>query len=200
MPTVAAVLIGYLIGSVPFGYLAGKLHGRDIRDHGSGNIGTTNAFRLLGPAWAVAVLLLDAGKGLAACFVAAQLAGGASTIAIAAGGLAAVAGHNWSVFLRFRGGKGAATTAGIFLYMAPAVAAAGLGVAALTLMLTRYMSLGSMLGVVAGAVLMQFGGHPGPYRVAALVALVWLVWQHRENIGRLRRGQERKMGMSRREE
>ncbi len=197
MPTVLAVSIGYLIGSVPIGYLVGKLHGKDIRDHGSGNIGTTNAFRLLGPVWALIVLILDAGKGLAACYLAGQLVQPFSPVAVAVSGLLAIAGHNWSVFLNFRGGKGAATTAGIFLYMAPVVVPIGLGIVVLTVILTRYMSLGSMLGITIGAVVLQFGPYPLPYKGAALVAVVWLVWQHRENIDRLRRGEERKMGSSR---
>lgn len=198
MPTVLVILIGYLVGSIPFGYLVGKLYGKDIRDHGSGNIGTTNAFRLLGPVWAVIVLLLDVGKGFSACYLAARL--NLPFEAVAGSGLAAVAGHNWSLFLGFKGGKGAATTAGIYLYMSPVVVSIGLGVAALTVIVTRYMSLGSMLGVFAGAMIVQFGPHPLPYKVAAVVVVVWSVWQHRTNIDRLRRGQERKMGSSKREE
>lgn len=196
MPAVLSVIAGYLIGSIPFGYVVGRLHGTDIRQHGSGNIGTTNAFRILGPAWAVVVLLLDAGKGVAACHLGSQLVQPTSGWIIVFSGLAAIAGHNWSVFLGFKGGKGAATTAGVFGYLSPWAVIVGLGTAALMVVLTRYMSLGSMLGTAAGAAVVIIAPHPLSHQVAALVAVAWVLWRHRGNIDRLRRGEERKLGRS----
>lgn len=194
MPAVLAIIAGYLIGSIPFGYVIGRLNGTDIREHGSGNIGTTNAFRILGPAWAVVVLLLDAGKGVAACHLGAHLGEPTSGWLVVVGGLAAIAGHNWSIFLGFKGGKGAATTAGVFGYLSPLAVGVGLGTAALLVLLTRYMSLGSMIGTATGAAVVFIIPHPVSHRVAAMVAVAWILWRHRENISRLRRGEENRLG------
>ncbi len=194
-----AVFIGfvglsYLLGAIPIGFCVGKLHGTDIREHGSGNIGTTNVLRLFGAKWAVAVLLLDASKGLFACLAADVLIG--IPWMTAACGVAAIAGHNWSVFLGFRGGKGAATTAGVFLYITPLVLAVGLTVAILFFIITRYVSLGVMVGTLAGAIVAWFWDYPLTYQLATVVALVWIFFRHRTNMMRLLRGEERRLGES----
>ena len=195
---VAVLFIGYLLGSIPFGYLAGKLSGKDIRKHGSGNIGTTNALRLLGVGPALVVFALDIAKGFFACFIAASMVEmpvGQLTVAVA--GLAAIAGHNWSVFLGFRGGKGAATTLGVFLYLAPGVLPIALSTTALAVILTRYMSLGSLMGTAVGAMAALAMGYPLPYQLIAVVAAVFSFWRHRGNIERLQRGEERRIGEKR---
>ncbi len=188
-----AILIAYVLGSIPVGYIVGRLHGTDVRDHGSGNIGTTNILRLFGAKWAVMVLLVDVGKGYLACTVAAAMGLAPEIIALA--GVAAIAGHNWSIFLGFAGGKGAATTAGVFLYLTPVALGIGLSVAGLFWVVTRYMSLGVMVGVGAGAIWANvFSGYPGPYSLATLVAFVWILFRHRDNLSRLLRGEERRLG------
>ncbi|MFW5896930.1 MAG: glycerol-3-phosphate 1-O-acyltransferase PlsY [Bacillota bacterium] len=191
--SVLVLALAYVLGSAPVGYLVGKLHGTDIREHGSGNIGTTNVLRLFGTGWAILVLLIDAGKGYLACALGNHLGVPGEIVALA--GLAAIAGHNWSVFLRFRGGKGAATTAGVFLYLTPGALGVGLGVSAFFWLFTRYMSLGVLLGVAAGAAWANLVAHyPAPNAQATILALVWIVLRHRGNIVRLLRGGERKIG------
>ncbi len=192
LPLIASV-IGYLLGSLPVGYLVGRLHGIDVRDHGSGNVGTTNILRLLGLKWAVGVLLLDAGKGYLACALAAWLGLGPEFIALV--GIIAIAGHNWSIFLGFRGGKGAATTAGVFLYVTPIALALGLAIAALLWITTRYMSLGVIVGVGIGALwAVLFSAYPLAYRGATVIAFAWILIRHRDNIVRLVKGEERRLG------
>ncbi len=187
------MLLAYILGSVPVGYLVGRLHGTDVRDHGSGNIGTTNILRLFGTKWAIAVLLTDVGKGYLACALAGWMGVAPEYVALA--GVAAIAGHNWSLFLGFAGGKGAATTAGAFLYLTPIALAIGLSVAGLFWLVTRYMSLGVILGVFAGTLWANlFSAYPTPYSLATLVAFIWILLRHRSNIGRLLRGEERRLG------
>ena len=195
MIALAAVtlLLAYVLGSVPVGYLVGRLHGTDVRDHGSGNIGTTNILRLFGAKWAVIVLLLDAGKGYLACALAGWMGVAPEYVALA--GVAVIAGHNWSVFLGFAGGKGAATTAGVFSYLTPVALGIGLSVSILFWLVTRYMSLGVILGVFVGTLWANlFSTYPTPYNLATLVALIWILIRHRENIRRLLRGEERRLG------
>ncbi|MBC7105620.1 MAG: glycerol-3-phosphate acyltransferase, partial [Firmicutes bacterium] len=126
MGTVTACLLAYLIGAVPFGYLVARyVHGIDIRGHGSGNIGATNVWRVLGPVSGAAVLVADVGKGVLAVYLA-RLLGGTATVLAA--GIAVLVGHSWSVFLGWRGGKIIATSLGVLLSVAPGVALAGLAV------------------------------------------------------------------------
>ena len=190
MPILA--VMAYVLGGIPVGFLVGRFHGTDIRDHGSGNIGTTNVLRLFGAKWAAFVLLADAFKGVLACLAADQLIGIPWFTALC--GVAAIAGHNWSIFLRFRGGKGAATTAGVFIYITPAVLGIGLGTAILLFAVTRYVSLGVMVGTLAGAIVAWFFDYPLTYQLATVVALVWILVRHRSNIVRLMRGEERRLG------
>jgi acyl phosphate:glycerol-3-phosphate acyltransferase len=187
MIPILTFLGAFLIGSIPFGYLVGRFFYRtDIRKQGSGNIGAMNAMRSLGKAGAVTVLLLDALKGFAPAMVAvahSQLLG-----AIAAGG--AVLGHCFTPWLGFRGGKGVATSFGaLFALCWPAglVAAGGWITGAA---LTRYSSVGSMLGSVLAPFAVWFlTGSPAETLYAILAALL-ILYTHRENIGRLRAGTE----------
>ena len=149
----------YLLGSIPFGFIVAKAKGIDIRAVGSGNIGATNAMRVLGKPAGIFVLLLDAAKGYAAVFVlplvAVNLLGATHTSddelyrSCVIAGIFAVLGHNYTCWLKFKGGKGIATTAGVYLSLAPWALLVALGVFILALLLTRYVSVASMSGAVA---------------------------------------------------
>lgn len=192
MIILGSLLMGYLLGAVPFGYLLGRLQGLDLRREGSGNIGATNALRVLGTPAGVAALLLDVGKGWLAVYLGLRLGSGPWLPAAAAMG--AVIGHAWSVWLGFTGGKVVATTAGILILLSPYSLAAALAVFLLTVLLTRYVSLGSILAIATVAISVVLFTEPWPYHLAALLAVAVSLWRHRSNIGRLRRGTERRLG------
>lgn len=190
---------GYLIGSIPIGVLMGRaLRGLDVRDHGSGSMGTTNVLRLVGPSAAAATFGLDVAKGTTAVVVARRL--GANRSAQAAAGLAAVVGHSWPVFARFRGGKGVATAFGALLPVsseASAFAVAG-GLSALAA--SRIMSVGS-LGAAASAVIGASvegtrTGRRVPLAYASLATAIIAV-RHADNLKRLIRGQEPRVSFGR---
>ncbi len=178
---------------MPFGILVGRaLYGVDPRTVGSGNIGTANSMRAFGRTGAVLVLLGDVFKGAAPTFVAAYVFHDAWMAA--AVGLATVAGHNWSIFLRFRGGKGVATTLGVVIVLSLPAAVAFGAVWLATAGLTRYSSLASMLGSAAVPIVMYVRHDPAPYVYYGIVALVLVVWRHEGNIRRLAAGTELKIG------
>jgi glycerol-3-phosphate acyltransferase PlsY len=190
---------GYLSGSLPWGLWLGRwLRGVDVRTIGSRNPGATNVYRSLGPALGVTTLMLDVAKGAASVVLIPRLAltqafpGGREWCMMAVA-LAAVGGHVWSCFAGFRGGKGVATTAGVLLALAPIAFSVFVCVFVLTVALTRYISLGSVLGSVAFAIalgLVARGGVRSPsFVLGALLALLVIV-RHRENLGRLARGSE----------
>lgn len=194
--SVALALVAcYLLGSVPFGFITGRLLGVDVRRHGSGNIGATNVLRVVGPAAAVPVLLLDAGKGIAAVYLGRALAPGldpawAGTLA----GMAAIAGHNWSVFLGFKGGKGVATSAGVAAVLIPRFVLAGLVVFLATILITRYVSLGSLLAAAVTAVYVLVAPAPVPLKFFGVAGALFIIVRHRANIKRLMTGQESRLG------
>jgi glycerol-3-phosphate acyltransferase PlsY len=197
------VAIGYLIGAVPVGLIVGRLvAGIDLRRHGSRRIGATNALRTLGTRWAVVVFALDVAKGLAAVLLARALyqAGppGSPDWVAAAAGVAAVAGHNWSLFIGFTGGRGVATAAGGLGAMAPLALAIVVPVVALVVWRTRYVSLGSLTAVALAVLLTAGFAATGQGSLAAVgyaFAAGTLVWiAHRDNIERLRTGTERRIG------
>jgi len=187
------ILGAYLSGSIPFGWIAFRLlRGGDIRDHGSGNIGATNLMRFCGKGWAAAVLLLDALKG-AVPVLAARLAGAPSWLQ-AAVAVAAVLGHCYTVFLRFRGGKGVATGLGVFTALAPLAVLCSLAVFAVVAVPTRIVSLGSTAAALTAPLWMwALGCGPACVAAAALCALL-LVWRHRANLSRLLAGREARVG------
>lgn len=189
----AVCLASYFTGAIPFGYLAARIRGIDITKLGSGNTGATNVLRTLGALYAVPVLLLDAGKGAAAAYLGARYLGIGPIGAVIAGGFA-VAGHNWSVFLRFRGGKGVATSAGVALVAFPYLALAAVAVFVLTVVATRYVSLGSILGAWTAFLLSLASGYGTAERVTIFALVAAITFQHRSNIGRLLSGKERKIG------
>ena len=204
----------FVLGAVPFGLIVGRLRGVDVRAGGSGNIGATNVGRLLGRRFFYLTLLLDALKGLVPAAAASVLVltrtveadRGPAVYALWLGvGLAAVLGHVFSPLLKFRGGKGIATGAGMLLGLWPFGTLTALGVIAVFVVLvtlTRYISVGSVAAAVAAPVL-QVGvglatGQPvtrqWPVTLALVVLAGLIVWRHRGNLARLRRGEENKIG------
>lgn len=190
-----AFLFGcYVIGSIPFGYLAGRLWANvDIRQSGSGNIGATNVMRTLGTIPALLVLLLDAGKGWLCVYLASKLGFGDAWIAGAA--LAVVAGHNWSLFLKLKGGRGVATALGILIGLAPYVAIALVVVFVFVVTVSRYVSLGSIVASALLPVALFFNGLPTIYIVTGAVLSVWSIIRHIPNIRRLLAGTENRFGV-----
>ena len=187
----AAFAFGYLLGSIPFGLILGKLAGLgDVRAVGSGNIGATNVLRAGSKKVAAVTLLLDAAKGTAAVLVAARYAGEPAAIAA---GLGAFLGHLYPVWLRFRGGKGVATYIGVMLGLYWPVALAFCGIWLLVALVTRYSSLAALAaGAATPAILAALGN--GPLATLALVFTVLLIVRHRSNIERLLRREETRIG------
>jgi len=195
---IIAIVLSYLLGSVSFSVVMAKLlKGIDIRQHGSGNAGATNTLRILGKGPAIAVLLLDVLKGIGAIWLGKWLGGGNEWIP-ALCGLAAIVGHNWPVYFRFRGGKGIATTIGIMatLCFFPALCA-GI-IAILLIVFTRYVSLGSLVFVALTPIsLLVFGliqGFDWPIFWSSLVICLFAFWRHRSNIVKIVQGRENKIG------
>ena len=192
MSAAIAILIGYLLGSCPFGYWAGRLRGVDLREHGSGNTGGTNAVRVLGPRIGITVIVLDVLKGTAAVAVGAAL-GGTGTMVLA--GAAAVAGHLYPLFLGFRGGKAVATGAGVLIALVPAIVAGAFVLWLAVALTTRYVSVASMTAAVAVAVAVIATGQPWPVIAFAVGGAAVVVWRHRPNIQRLRAGTEHRVNL-----
>jgi acyl phosphate:glycerol-3-phosphate acyltransferase len=196
-----AIVAAYLIGAVPIGYLVGRAFGvADIRRHGSGTIGATNVLRTAGRLPALLTLGGDIAKGFLAVAVGAALAksaAGPDLGATAACAVAAVIGNCWSVFLGFRGGKGVATGLGALLALVPlAVLLAAVVWLGVTISF-RYVSLGSILGSVCGALGAAVLGYPGPFVLAAFGVTTIVVARHHANIARLLAGHEPKVGQRR---
>jgi acyl phosphate:glycerol-3-phosphate acyltransferase len=194
---VLAVLTAYLVGAVPVGFLIARAWGvGDIRAHGSGNIGATNVLRTAGRGPAVLTLLGDVAKGYLAVTAAAAIAGG-DAWPVAAATVAAIVGNCWSIFLRFRGGKGVATGLGAFLYLVPwAVLPAAVVWLVITLSF-RYVSLGSILAALCVPLGVLMLGYPGSRAVACAVGAAVVILRHHENIERLFAGSERRLGARR---
>ena len=185
----------YLLGSIPFGLVLGKLFGaRDVRKAGSGNIGATNVARVAGPLAGLLTLLLDAAKGALAVILAARLSDQSSTWTMIAG-LCALVGHCFPIWLGFRGGKGVATAAGVFLVLSPPAFLGGAVLFFLVVLYWRYVSLGSISAAAAMPLLIYFfwaPHHAPPYGVTfgSLAAALLIVFKHDANIQRLVQGDE----------
>ena len=204
-------LASYVVGATPTSYWVGKgIHGIDLRTKGSGNLGATNVFRVLGARWAAPVMAVDVAKGwFPVAFFPLLLAGDPASGATMAEasvaawailfGALAIAGHVFSFWVGFRGGKGVATSAGVFLGLAPWAVLAAFCVWALVLALTRYVSLASILAALVLPVFVLVLPHRGgafiPFFTVALAAFV--IWAHRANIRRLLGGEESRMGRGR---
>jgi len=199
-------ITAYLLGSIPTAYLAGRiLQGIDIRQHGSKNVGATNALRVLGRGAGISVLLIDILKGAAAVLLGLAL-GFSEEIRVLAG-IFAICGHNWTVFLNFKGGKGVATSAGVFLALIPLSLLTALIVFIISVAITRYISVGSILGAVvlgltaALQYALDFGNPPQLLTLLlAWLAFAFVIWRHRPNIQRLLRGKENRFSFGKSEE
>jgi glycerol-3-phosphate acyltransferase PlsY len=187
------VIVAYLIGSVPFALLLARRWGAaDLRRIGSGNLGAANVLRASGVKAGVLVAVLDITKGAVSVMLAQRFADHAA--APAAAGLAAIVGHIYPVWLRFRGGKGVATACGVFSVLTPFAIPPALGIFVVAVWLTKYISLGSMLASVALPPIAYATGSPAPAVAAAFVASAIIVFRHRSNLVRLRAGTERRIG------
>lgn len=183
------ILGSYLFGSIPFGFLIGRMKKVDLRRHGSGNIGATNAFRVLGRQLGFVVFFCDVAKGFIPALIGASFAPGWGVAA----GLAAVAGHNWSIFLGFRGGRGVATAAGVALALIPKAALVALAIWAIIVFISGYVSLASIIAVASVPIVALAFHAPWIYFVFAIPAPVFIVVRHLPNIRRLLNGTEPRM-------
>lgn len=191
------VLLAYVLGSLPSSYVAGRIRGVDLRDHGSGNLGATNTYRVLGAGAAVPVVIVDIGKGFVPAALFVGWDGTADARLAIAYGLAAIAGHVWPVFLKFRGGKGVATGAGVLLALAPLTTVLALLIWIGVVSLTRYVSVASITAATLVPLLAALLDAPrSTVGFCALVAaFVW--WTHRSNLRRLLDGTEHRFGAGR---
>ena len=185
--------LGYLLGSMPNGYLAGRwLKGIDLRQCGSGSTGATNVLRNVGKGPALVVFLLDVGKGALAVLLAKSF--GLNDWVQVLAGLAALAGHIWPVWLGWKGGKAVATGLGMFLGLAWPVGLACFGLFMAVISLSRIVSLSSVIAAIGLPVLMVISGNSSAYVVVSLMASVLVLWRHRSNIERLIAGTEPRIG------
>ena len=196
MAGLSSLVIAYLLGAVPFGYLLVRWRtGGDVRSLGSGNIGATNVLRTTSRSLGIVTLLLDIAKGFLAVWIAALLTAGSPSWTSAAA-LAAMAGHAFPVFLKFHGGKAVASFVGAFLYLAPLPLAAILVLFVAVVAATRYISLGSVIGAAAFPFALWVIQHPPlPVLAAAALAGAFVIWRHAENIARLRAGSENALSL-----
>ncbi len=191
----ALVLASYLIGAFPTSYVVGRLlHGIDLRQHGSGNLGATNVYRVLGWKAALLVFPVDIAKGFAPTFFFPRLDGSPHWEWALAFGAAAILGHVYSVYVRFKGGKGVATSAGVFLALAPWAVLAGLVVWVALVATTRIVSISSIVAALVVPPVVWLTRRPAPVLWLALALMLFVIWSHRTNIGRLLRGEEHRFG------
>lgn len=198
MKELVLIIVSYIIGSIPTALIVSRrFFGIDIRDYGSGNMGATNTFRVLGSRYGTMVMVIDILKGMAAVmlynFIPFYLNHELERTNLMLGlGLAAVAGHIFPIFAGFRGGKGVATLLGMVLAIQPVIAVSCIGIFVLVLFLTRYVSLSSILAAIALpiCVLWIWNEHEVFYRVFALIVAILVIATHQKNIGRILRGVE----------
>ena len=196
MKIIFFLVLGYVMGALPNGVWLGKYFKNiDIREHGSKNSGATNAYRVLGPKYGIMVLIADALKGFLPPFLASRF--GVSGNILLVIGVLAIVGHSLSFFLNFKGGKGVATSLGVFLFLIPNVTLALLIIFILVVYFTRYISLGSIIAAAALPILTAFSpirNNVGrtPLTVMTLLIGIFVIWRHRTNITRLMNGTENK--------
>ena len=185
-------VLGHVCGSVASGlWLVQAFHGIDIRNYGRKNIGSSNVFRTVGPKTAVLVLIADAFKGILAVGIMSYFFHNPLLDVVTA--LGALLGHNYSLFLGFKGGKGVATALGLLIFMMPKVAVASFGIWLVCVLLTRYVSLGSIMAAIFTPPLAWYLGYPSAYVIFSVVAAFFVVLRHKENIHRLLTGTESKI-------
>ncbi|MCK4564757.1 MAG: glycerol-3-phosphate 1-O-acyltransferase PlsY [Verrucomicrobia bacterium] len=193
MTIAVLTIIAYLFGALPFGLLVAKSRGIDIRQQGSGNIGATNVFRCVGKGWGIFTLILDALKGFVPAFVFPKLA----TLDPEYGvlfGFAAIIGHSFPVYLKFKGGKGVATSAGMLLGVAPLAVGVGSICWVVCMVASRYVSLSSIIAAVAVAISVWIQDEGMAVNIALTILAMLVVWLHRANIKRLLNGTESRFG------
>jgi glycerol-3-phosphate acyltransferase PlsY len=188
----AVIAAAYLIGSIPFALILSRRWGADLRRVGSGNLGAANVMRASGVSAGVLVAALDMAKGAVSVWIAARVSDGAELPAAA--GLAAILGHIYPIWLRFRGGKGVATACGVFSMLTPLAVPPALALFAVTVWFTKYISLGSVLASMALPPLAYALGSPAPAVIAAGAAAAIIVFRHRSNVLRVWLGTERRLG------
>lgn len=206
---VVSAVAGYLLGSIPFGYIIGKMsRGVDVRNYGSGKTGATNVLRTAGTGPGLLSFALDAIKGAGAVFLSGWLASKAGIVpdtssvlynlSRAMGGMAAIIGHDWPVFLKFQGGRGVVPTMGAVLVVAPLAIAGAALVGFTTIAISRFVSLGSILGAFTLALMILalyvIRGLPQEFLIFGVVSSLLIILQHKDNISRLVHGTERKLG------
>jgi len=191
MTPLLVLVVAYLVGGIPFGYLLVRLKtGKDVRTMGSGNIGATNVLRTTGRGFGVVTLILDIGKGLFAVWFAAKFTS-ESPLWMSAAALAVMAGHAYPAFLKFKGGRAVASFVGAFLYLTPLPLLASIALFVIVVAATRYISLGSI--IAAGSLplgVWMIEHPPAPVLIASLVAGIFIIYRHGANIARIRAGQE----------
>jgi acyl phosphate:glycerol-3-phosphate acyltransferase len=192
MNAVLAVTLGYLVGSIPFAYLLSRHQGIDLRHAGSGNVGASNVLRTTGVRAAVLAMVLDGLKGTLAVVIAQLLSVG--LVATVAAAFAAVVGHVYPIWLRFRGGKGVATAAGAFALIAPEALGIAAGVFVIAVVATRFISVGSIAGALTLVVVAATTDVPGVVAIGATASTLIIVYRHRRNLARLIAGTERRIG------
>jgi glycerol-3-phosphate acyltransferase PlsY len=207
---IVAILVGYILGSIPFGLIIGKLKaGIDIRQQGSGKTGATNLMRVAGTKLGVLTVILDVAKATTAVILATKLVDATGVLAVGSvslrwqhvaqvsAGLAAVAGHNWPVFAKFRGGRGVTAYFGTLFAIFPPAGIFGAEILAVAALRSRYMSLGSILGSISALCLMipltVVYHFPWIYLLYGSIVVSLLIFQHRDNIKRLQQGTERRL-------
>lgn len=206
---IAVAVVAYLLGAIPFGLIFGWSMGKvDVTKHGSGSVGSTNVLRLAGTRAAIVVIILDIAKAALAVFLA-QIIMGNEVLDIAGfplnwqfaqvlAAIMAIVGHNWSVYIKFRGGKGVAAYFGGWLVMCPAAALFGGIIVIIIVTLTRYVSMGSLLGSLGTMILLiiltAVYGFPPIYLAYSVLATIIIAYQHRGNISRLQTRTERRIG------
>ena len=196
MDFVVAAAISYLLGSIPNGLILGKaIWGVDLRQHGSKNIGATNAWRTIGKAGGISIFALDFLKGAISAYLGLHLGG--SELAGVLCGILAIAGHSWSVFLAFKGGKGVATGLGVIAALMPEVTLIVFAVWFAIVYFTGYVSLGSIVGAALVPILTLFFGLHTEFLILGLIAAVFIIYRHKSNIERLLNGTESKIKAAR---
>ena len=189
---IVSVVLAYAIGSIPFALLVARLSGADLRRVGSGNLGAANVMRASGVKTGVLVAILDVAKGAASVLIAQRMTADPGAPAVA--GFAAIVGHIYPLWLRFRGGKGVATACGVFSVLTPAAVPPALAIFIASVWLTKYISAGSVLATMALPPIAYALGSPLPAIAAAFAAATLIVFRHRSNLWRLRAGTERRIG------
>ena len=192
MSAILGCLLSYLIGSIPTGLILGKLlWGVDLREHGSHNIGATNAWRTLGKGPGIIIFLLDFLKGVVGVALGMYFVG--TPLMMVLGGIMAIVGHSWSILLKFKGGKGVATGLGVIVMLMPTTALLVFLIWFVIVLLTKYVSLGSIVAAACVPLFAWLFSQPCEYVAFSVLAAVFVIYRHKTNIGRLLNGTESKI-------